>query len=174
MSKSCWNYRIAKKIFSYKEKFSGKNEDLAKHEDINIYSIVEAYYPSISAADNYLADSFCERNPLDGYESLEDLKQSFDLIKLAFEKPILDLDELEKNYRKEKKKKEDSQFIFTKLIGKLGDEIYVKDSSPLGGYTAYFNDFPGIIAQGDTIDLAQKNLWNATYDIISYVFNKNK
>jgi hypothetical protein len=54
---------------------------------------------------------------------------------------------------------------YTIKTGKLGNEIYVEDPKT-GGYTAYFKDFPSIISEGETIEIAQVNLWNTTYDIL--------
>jgi hypothetical protein len=55
--------------------------------------------------------------------------------------------------------------------GRLGPEIYVWDEK-LGGYTAFFLDFSNIVTQGETIDEAQKNLWNTVYDILKNFLNK--
>jgi len=56
---------------------------------------------------------------------------------------------------------------YTTKKGKFGIEVYVAD--PLqDGYTAYFGEFPGIIAEGKTINEAQKNLWNAVYNMLIY------
>jgi predicted RNase H-like HicB family nuclease len=51
--------------------------------------------------------------------------------------------------------------------GKLGTEIYVRDPKQ-GGFTGFFKDFPNIITEGETIDEAQKNLWNTIYDVLKY------
>lgn len=55
------------------------------------------------------------------------------------------------------------------IKGKLGPEVYVKDPS-IGGYTAHFKDFP-IISEGDTLEKAQENLWNAAYDVFKNLIN---
>jgi predicted RNase H-like HicB family nuclease len=52
-------------------------------------------------------------------------------------------------------------------IGSLGLEIYVKDPT-IGGYTAYFADFPAIITEGDNVEKAQQNLWNVVHDFLKY------
>jgi len=38
----------------------------------------------------------------------------------------------------------------------------------IGGYTAYFKQFPDIIAEGDTDDEAMNNLMNAVHDVFVY------
>jgi len=43
--------------------------------------------------------------------------------------------------------------------------IYVEDPK-IGGYTAFFKNFPNIITEGNTRKKARKNLWNALYDIL--------
>jgi len=55
--------------------------------------------------------------------------------------------------------------------GYLGKEIYIEDPQ-FGGYTAYFEDFPKIVVQGEDIDEARINLWNAMYDVLKSFFNK--
>jgi len=55
--------------------------------------------------------------------------------------------------------------------GKFGLEIYVLDEKQ-GGYTAFFKDFQNIIAQGETLDEAQLNLWNTVYDVLKNFLNK--
>jgi hypothetical protein len=52
--------------------------------------------------------------------------------------------------------------------GKFGKEIYVRDYN-LGGYTAYFVDFPNIAAEGETIEEAEINLWNTVYDVLKHL-----
>lgn len=54
--------------------------------------------------------------------------------------------------------------------GKLGKEIYVKDME-IGGYTAYFKEFPNVITQGETRKEARKNLWNTLHDVIKHCLN---
>lgn len=51
--------------------------------------------------------------------------------------------------------------------GNLGLELYIKDPN-IGGYTAYFVDFPEIVTEGDTIEKAQENLWNVVYDFLKF------
>ena len=38
----------------------------------------------------------------------------------------------------------------------------------IGGFTAYFKQFPDIIAEGETDDEAMKNLTNAVYDVFAF------
>ena len=59
----------------------------------------------------------------------------------------------------------------TSVKGNLGNEIYVEDLN-YGGFTAYFEDFPEIIAEGETKEEAQKNLWNTTFDVLKYLVSK--
>jgi hypothetical protein len=82
-----WNYRIGTKIFSYKDKFEANNPELAKQPDSRLFSIIEVYYNDKGEVDGY-----AEVNPLSDWESLEDLKGTYNLIAQAYEKPILDLD----------------------------------------------------------------------------------
>ena len=58
------------------------------------------------------------------------------------------------------------------LEGKFGKEIYVEDSQ--GGYTAFFASIPSIVVEGKTIEDAQRNLWNATFDILRSLINNLK
>jgi len=57
--------------------------------------------------------------------------------------------------------------------GSLGDEMYVEDPD-LGGYTAFFKDFPQMVTQGETIEEAQENLWKLTYDVFQYLLKTHK
>lgn len=54
--------------------------------------------------------------------------------------------------------------------GKFGDEIYLKDIKQ-GGYTGYFNDFPQMVTQGETIKEAQNRLWNIAYDTLKFLLH---
>jgi predicted RNase H-like HicB family nuclease len=45
--------------------------------------------------------------------------------------------------------------------------ILVEDPT-LGGYTAFFKQFPNIISEGETEDEAIQNLLNAIHDVFSY------
>jgi hypothetical protein len=69
-----WNYRI------------GTKKDGA---NTRVYSIFECYYDENGVPDSNIDDN---SNILGCWEYLEDLKGTYDLIKLAFEKPIIDLD----------------------------------------------------------------------------------
>ena len=45
--------------------------------------------------------------------------------------------------------------------------IMVEDPK-IGGYTAFFKQFPNIIAEGDNDEDAMNNLMNAIYDVFRY------
>jgi len=58
--------------------------------------------------------------------------------------------------------------------GRLGDELYI-GSNKEPGYTAYFRDFPEIVAQSSgTIKEAQTRLWNTAYDVLKYLLSAEK
>jgi len=57
--------------------------------------------------------------------------------------------------------KTNKSFIFSLTI------IMVQDPDS-GGYTAYFKQFPDIIAEGDTEEDAELNLLNAVHDVFQY------
>jgi len=57
--------------------------------------------------------------------------------------------------------KSNKSFIFSLTI------IMVQDPDS-GGYTAYFKQFPDIIAEGDTEEDAELNLLNAVHDVFKY------
>jgi predicted RNase H-like HicB family nuclease len=59
----------------------------------------------------------------------------------------------------------------TFITGSFGNEIYVEDSKE-GGFTAYFEDFPNILAEGETKEEARKNLWSAAHDVLKYLMQK--
>lgn len=56
------------------------------------------------------------------------------------------------------------------IKGCFGDEIYVFDYKTKG-YTGFFRDFP-IVVQGTTVEEAQENLWNTSYDIFKNFLDK--
>ena len=70
-----------------------------------------------------------------------------------------------------KQLKENEDYLI--LSGKMGEEIYVLDRK-VGGYTAYFKDFPKMVTQGETMDEAQECLWNTLYDTLKYFFKDKK
>jgi hypothetical protein len=74
-----WNYRVVTKLIG---------------ED-RIFSVVEVYYNSENKPDSYI-DS---KNVLNNYESKKALKWSYNKIKEAFNKHILDLDNWPHNYK---------------------------------------------------------------------------
>jgi len=50
--------------------------------------------------------------------------------------------------------------------------IMIKDPK-LGGYTAFFKQFPNIISEGETTDEAIDNLMNAIHDVFEYQNNQD-
>ena len=94
-----WNYRVGTKIFSYKKTFGGEggNQKLAASPDVRLFSIVEVYYSKKNKPNGY-----AESCSLKDWESMEDLKGTYDLIAGAFTKPILDLDNFPNEYIPEK------------------------------------------------------------------------
>jgi hypothetical protein len=90
-----WNYRIGTKIFSYHKLFDGKNIELAEHPDRRLFSIIEVYYD-----EKKIPNGYAEINALNEWESIKDLKGTYHLIKDAFKKPILDLDNFPHEWKK--------------------------------------------------------------------------
>lgn len=82
-----WNYRIGTHVFSYKQVFTD-NPKLADQKDSRLFSIIEVYYDKNGNPNSYVDKA----NPLNNWESLEDLKGTVDLVKLALGKPIIDID----------------------------------------------------------------------------------
>jgi hypothetical protein len=97
-SKACWNYRIGTKLFSYHKIFVGKNDELAKRPDQRLFSVIEVHYNSKKDADNNKPASYGEVHPLTDWEDIKDLKVTYKLIKRAFKKPVLDLDNWPNKY----------------------------------------------------------------------------
>jgi len=93
-----WNYRVSTKMFSYKDTFP-ENEKFCEMEDQRLFSIIEVYYDKKGKPESYADDI----NPTANWEDLNDLTGTLDLIKLAHDKPIIDLD----NWPNEYKPKED-------------------------------------------------------------------
>jgi len=94
-----WNYRIGTKIFSYQKTFNKKNPEMSKLEDQRLFSIIEAYYPSLKEAEIGVPDSYVERGSFENWEDLEDLKATLKLVKKAMKKPIIDLDNFPNEYK---------------------------------------------------------------------------
>jgi hypothetical protein len=94
-----WNYRIGTKIFSYKKEFEGKegHEKLASFPDVRMFSIIEVYYD----VESNEPASYAEVNALQNWESMKDLKGTYKLIKGAFKKPVLDLDNWPNEWKEE-------------------------------------------------------------------------
>lgn len=81
-----WNYRIGVKRFSYKETFPD-NPKMWDNGDHNLFSIIEVFYDEDGNPEGY-----GESDPTKNWENIEDLVGTMDLILLAKNKPILDLD----------------------------------------------------------------------------------
>ena len=82
-----WNYRIGTRNFSYKNTFPD-NPKLSEHEDERLFSIIEVYYDKDGRPKGYGDNG----KVLNDWEDLSDLIGTIDLVKLALEKPIIDLD----------------------------------------------------------------------------------
>ena len=95
-----WNYRVCTRIFSYKKEFP-KAPEMSKMEDQRIFSILEVYYDKDGNVNGYIDET---KNSLAAWEDYDDLKGTHELMKLAFEKPILDLDNWPKFFGAEKQK----------------------------------------------------------------------
>ena len=88
-----WNYRLATHNYSYKDKFP-EGHELHDHPDIRLFSVIEVYYKDGEI--NGYADNI---KPLANWEALNDVKGTVDLLKLAMDKPILDLDNWPNEYK---------------------------------------------------------------------------
>jgi len=82
-----WNYRVGTHVFSYKKVFTS-NPKLAEMKDERLFSMIEVYYDEDGKPNGY-ADKI---NPTDNWEDLQDLIGTLDLLKLAVDKPIIDID----------------------------------------------------------------------------------
>lgn len=89
-----WNYRICTHLFSYKKTFMN-NTKLAEMKDQRIFAIHEVYYDKEGKPDGVTENA----TTLGGWEELEDLKETIDLIKGALDKPIMDLDNFPNEYK---------------------------------------------------------------------------
>ena len=92
-----WNYRIGTHVFSYKKAFVN-NPKLSKMEDQRTFSIIEVYYDKNGVPTGYIGP---QKNPLGHWEDLDDLKGTIDLVKLALEKPIIDIDNFPNEWKDE-------------------------------------------------------------------------
>lgn len=92
-----WNYRIGTHLFSYKEVFVN-NPKLAKRKDQRLFSIIEVYYDEAGNPKGYSKDA----KPLKDWEDLSDLIGTMDLVKLAIDKPIIDIDNFPNIWKEEK------------------------------------------------------------------------
>jgi len=80
-----WNYRIGTYIYHH----NGNNNQGHNMDGIRLFKIIDVYYEDdkeVSYGDRGYWDK------TDGYESFNDLKISMELMKMAFNKPIIDLD----------------------------------------------------------------------------------
>jgi hypothetical protein len=78
-----WNYRVCKKVSSYKVDLSN---DVYEEDQ---FGICEVYYKDEGEI------AFTSENFIEPYgETLEELKANFDCMKKAFEHPVLDLDNI--------------------------------------------------------------------------------
>ncbi|MCM1564576.1 MAG: hypothetical protein NC238_01220 [Dehalobacter sp.] len=89
-----WNYRIGTKIFSYKEEFKECNPELAAHDDIRMFSIIEVYYD-----ENGTPNGYAEVSALQNWETIKDLRGTHKLIGKAFKNSVLDLDNWPKEWK---------------------------------------------------------------------------
>jgi len=55
-----------------------------------------------------------------------------------------------------------------KTIFKIPLTIVMIEDARIGGFTAFFKQFPDIVAEGDTDEKAMKNLMNTVYDVFVY------
>lgn len=88
-----WNYRIGTYMFSYKETFKDNSPKLAEMEDQRLFSIIEVYYDKDGTPNGYT-----EGKPTKDWEELSDLIGTLDLLKLAVDKPIIDMDSFPKEW----------------------------------------------------------------------------
>lgn len=103
-----WNYRIGVKRFSYKEAFPD-NPKMWDHGDHNLFSIIEVFYDEDGNPEGY-----GESDPTKNWENIEDLVGTMDLVLLAKNKPILDLDNWPNEWNDGKKKIPDNDFTCVK------------------------------------------------------------
>lgn len=88
-----WNYRLVTHNHTYKDKFP-EGHAFHGHEDTRLFSIIEVYYKDGEI--NGYADNI---KPLANWEELNDVKGTVNLLKLALDKPILDLDNWPNEYK---------------------------------------------------------------------------
>ena len=88
-----WNYRLSTHNFCYKDEFP-PDHAMYDHEDVRLFSIIEVYYKDGEI--NGYADNI---KPLANWEELNDVKGTVNLLKLALDKPILDLDNWPNEYK---------------------------------------------------------------------------
>ena len=95
-TKNHWNFRIVTKIIPAQIGNDLKGNSTLIHDDYRVFSICEVYYH------NDKPDSYIEsKRILDELQSIKDLKWTHKKIKKAFKKPILDLDNWPKKWRKQ-------------------------------------------------------------------------
>ncbi|MFW6311068.1 MAG: hypothetical protein ACOC1K_02410 [Nanoarchaeota archaeon] len=80
--KKYWNFRVGTYLYKYDS------------ETQRIFSIIEVYY------EDGKPTAYGENNILKDHDSVENLKWTNKKVKLAFKKPILDLDNWPKRFKK--------------------------------------------------------------------------
>lgn len=90
-----WNYRIGTYIFDFKERFPD-NSKFHEFETLRYFCIISGYYDEDKKLISY---GLNEKNILDGLESPEDLFDTIEKIRGAFEKPIINLDNFPNEYK---------------------------------------------------------------------------
>jgi len=97
--KNYWNYRILTRIVtvdSYKVK-----GDKSSHKEWREFFIAEVYYKNGKPISHSSEDFY----PLSGWDALKDLKWTVKHIKDALKKPILDINNWPKKFKKDGKEK---------------------------------------------------------------------
>jgi len=127
-----WNYRVATKIFSYKEL-----KGFEKTDDSRLFSVIEVYYDEDGKINGYVD----KRNPVSDLEDMGDLYGAYKLVGGAFEKPVLDLD----NWPEEWDDTDFSKFE--------GSSLFLKGEEKYDGFPNVYEDFDEFIE-----DLINENL----------------
>jgi len=87
-----WNYRIVTKL---------EPSPLKGKPPSRLFSIAEVYYADDKSTN---ADSYADgKNILSNWETIDELKWTAEKVLLAFEKPILDLDNWPNEYKEDDK-----------------------------------------------------------------------
>jgi hypothetical protein len=72
---------------------------MSKHPDQRIFSIQEVYYNKEDEPIAYISD---KKNPLANWEALDEIIGTLDFVKLALDKPVIDLDNFPNEWDKNK------------------------------------------------------------------------